>query len=66
MTQRTTTGAAKALFCLMVVGAASWLSGCAGVGSYPPAPSSAATADQLYKVGPLDSLNIVVWRNPDL
>jgi len=66
MTQRTTTGAAKALFCLMVVGAAGWLSGCAGVGSYPPAPSSAATADQLYKVGPLDSLNIVVWRNPDL
>jgi len=66
MTQRTTTGAAKALFCLMLVGAVGWLSGCAGVGSYPPAPSSAATADQLYKVGPLDSLNIVVWRNPDL
>jgi len=66
MTQRMTTGAAKALFCLMVMGATGWLSGCAGVGSYPPAPSSAATADQLYKVGPLDSLNIVVWRNPDL
>ncbi len=42
------------------------LAGCAGMGSYPPAPAKAETADTLYKVGPLDTLNIVVWRNPDL
>jgi polysaccharide export outer membrane protein len=42
------------------------LAGCAGVGNYPPAPTRAQTADTLYKVGPLDTLNIVVWRNPDL
>src|SRR4051794_31575232 len=45
---------------------AAFLSACSSMGSLPPAPRSAQTADQLYKVGPLDSLNIVVWRNPDL
>ena len=33
---------------------------------YPPAPQSAATPDYLYKIGPLDSVNVVVWRNPEL
>jgi polysaccharide export outer membrane protein len=42
------------------------LTGCSGLGSYPAAPARAQTADQLYKVGPLDTLNVVVWRNPDL
>lgn len=34
--------------------------------SYPPAPTSAASADYNYKIGPGDNLNIVVWRNPEL
>src|SRR5947208_17048189 len=33
---------------------------------YPPAPQSAATPDYLYKIGPLDAVNVVVWRNPEL
>jgi polysaccharide export outer membrane protein len=33
---------------------------------YPPAPQSAQTPDYLYKLGPLDSVNVVVWRNPEL
>ena len=33
---------------------------------YPPAPQSAATPDYLYKIGPLDTVNVVVWRNPEL
>jgi len=33
---------------------------------YPPAPVSAATPDYLYKIGPLDSVNVIVWRNPEL
>jgi polysaccharide export outer membrane protein len=33
---------------------------------YPPAPQNAATPDYLYKIGPLDSLTVTVWRNPEL
>ena len=38
----------------------------AGCSSYPAAPTAAASADYSYKIGPGDSLNIVVWRNPEL
>lgn len=31
-----------------------------------PAPASAATAEYRYLIGPLDTLNIIVWRNPEL
>src|SRR5215468_6342901 len=33
---------------------------------YPPAPQAAATPDYLYKIGPLDSVSVIVWRNPEL
>lgn len=42
------------------------LGGCASGSHYPPAPRSAETPDHRYKIGPLDTLNIVVWRNPEL
>ena len=44
------------------------LVGCAGFSgsSYPPAPTFASTPDYNYIVGPGDSLNIIVWRNPEL
>ena len=32
----------------------------------PPAPISAATPDYKYLIGPGDTLNIIVWRNPEL
>ena len=38
----------------------------AGCGGHPPAPASVAHADYKYQIGPLDTLNIIVWRNPDL
>lgn len=39
-----------------------FLSGCA---TYPPAPAT-ASVDYNYIIGPGDSVNIVVWRNPEL
>jgi len=38
----------------------------AGCSSYPPAPATAATSNYKYIIGPGDTLNIVVWRNPEL
>ncbi len=40
------------------------LSGCAT--SYPPAPFKVASGDYNYIIGPGDSVNVVVWRNPEL
>jgi polysaccharide export outer membrane protein len=34
--------------------------------TYPPAPKEAATADYNYHIGPLDVVNVIVWRNPEL
>ncbi len=39
---------------------------CTSFKSYPPAPAVASKSDHFYKIGALDTLNIVVWRNPDL
>lgn len=55
--------AAWVLATAMTAGA---LSGCGSIGRYPPAPQSAETPDHRYKIGPLDTLNVVVWRNPEL
>ena len=41
------------------------LASCAS-SSYPPAPSSVASPEYNYLIGPLDTLQIIVWRNPDL
>ncbi len=38
----------------------------AGCASRPPAPGSAATPDYNYIIGPGDTVNIIVWRNPEL
>lgn len=33
---------------------------------YPPAPVISATPDYDYHIGPLDTVNVIVWRNPEL
>jgi polysaccharide export outer membrane protein len=47
---------------------AAGLSACAMNHSYPPAPASTDVTGEpeAYKIGPLDVLSVVVWRNPDL
>lgn len=60
---------------------AAMLSGCSTTGAFPPAPLSVpmpeasaksnepkclADSSDCYKIGPLDTLTIVVWRNPEL
>jgi polysaccharide export outer membrane protein len=57
MTQRVWSG----LLALLLM----WIAGCATV--YPPAP--ATTVERFsgaYLIGPGDSLNVVVWRNPEV
>jgi len=49
----------------LALGCASVLGACSST-NYPPAPVSTAAADYRYVIGPLDVVNIVVWRNPDL
>jgi polysaccharide export outer membrane protein len=42
------------------------LGACASTRVYPPAPVKSETVNHRYKIGPLDTLNVVVWRNPEL
>jgi polysaccharide biosynthesis/export protein len=46
--------------------AAAVLAGCASSGGLPPAPAQAAATDYTYLIGAGDSVNIIVWRNPEL
>jgi len=48
---------------IFAVASAAVLGACA---SYPPAPRNVASPDYNYLIGPLDALNIIVWRNPEL
>jgi len=47
------------------IGLASAVAACTGL-AYPPAPERAAVPEYNYIIGPLDTLHIIVWRNPDL
>ena len=58
-----TLGTKAALF--LALAAVFLIGGCASR-AYPPAPAAAASSDYRYIIGAGDTLNIVVWRNPDL
>lgn len=49
---------------LVVVAAA--MAGCGSMGAFPPAPAKVEATAPKYLIGPLDALNVVVWRNPEL
>lgn len=61
---KTAPGRRQSLLALAAAGLL--LSGCAALNSYPPAPQTVESQDHRYKIGPLDTLNILVWRNPEL
>jgi polysaccharide biosynthesis/export protein len=51
----------------VLLGVAVLSAGCSSLsGNHPLAPSQAETQNHRYKIGPLDTLNIQVWRNPEL
>ena len=54
------------LWQMLVIAAAGLLVAACATSKYPPAPVSAASADYNYVIGPGDTVNIVVWRNPEL
>lgn len=51
---------------VLIVGFAVLLVACASRPDLPPAPKTAAVQDYTYIIGAGDSLNIIVWRNPEL
>jgi polysaccharide biosynthesis/export protein len=55
-------GAAQVLAAAAVLS----LSACSSYAPHEPAPTTAVVALPRYKIDPLDSLNIIVWRNPEL
>jgi polysaccharide export outer membrane protein len=57
---------ARLLAALGALGAAALLVSCSSTPIHPPAPVSAVTPDYTYIIGAGDSINIVVWRNPEL
>ena len=64
----TFSGLGRVVRCVLLALTGAWVMGCASLGApkYPLAPAAAATPDYNYIVGPGDSLNIIVWRNPEL
>ena len=42
------------------------LIGCSNTPTYPPAPAQTSAYDWNYLVGPGDSVNVFVWRNPEV
>lgn len=51
---------------IFLLAAALALGACSMSPRYPDAPRDAATPDYRYVIGPLDTVNIIVWRNPEL
>jgi len=49
---------------IVAVSLAMFIASCATTN--PPAPREAGVDDYTYHIGPLDAINIIVWRNPEL
>src|SRR5215472_17734019 len=53
-------------FRAIAAAAALCVAGCGGGPTLPPAPPASSLPSAQYRIGPGDSLNIFVWRNPEL
>ncbi len=42
------------------------MAGCTSTPTYPPAPKQTGSYDWNYLIGPGDSVNVFVWRNPEV
>lgn len=42
------------------------LAGCSGTPTYPPAPAQSGSYNWNYLIGPGDSVQVFVWRNPEV
>jgi polysaccharide export outer membrane protein len=62
MHARSATGMRVMLAALLVINVA----GCGHSQRLPPAPQVAALEERGYRIGPMDTLNVIVWRNADL
>ena len=58
VTARVRSSAAMALLAVLTAGCATT--------DYPAAPSGSMNVDYNYHIGPLDVVNVIVWRNPEL
>lgn len=56
----------KRIACIGVVLAAAAMAGCSGTPTYPPAPAQTGDYDWNYLIGPGDSVQVFVWRNPEV
>lgn len=56
----------RRLACAVTAVVLTVLTGCASQSALPPAPAQAAVQDYSYLIGAGDTLNIIVWRNPEL